>query len=298
MSDIQKTKFAPDALKSTGFMGFSNEEIQLIKESIVPPETSKEELKAFLVICAKKKLDPFQRQIYLIPRWDSRTNRNKMSPQTSIDGYRSIAARTGQYAGSDDVVFDTESAPSKATATVYRMVNGVRCAFTASVKYSEFFPGEKMGFMWKQKRSFMLGLAAERQALKKGFPEETSGLDGEEVDMFIPPPLSSVDRVYVQAASGIEEQGSAFVERPVIITKDPLIEETNELRAELINLLIGKDGKFKGKVKDAKDWILQSSGKTFDKLTAVECQELIAAQMKAEENHGDAYEGDEEEIFK
>jgi hypothetical protein len=109
-----------------------------------------------------------------VKRWNSQRGVFEFTAQTGIDGYRLTAERSGGYAGSDEPTFDNEEKPRKATVTVYRLVNGVRCPFTASARWDEFFPGEKQGFMWKKMPCVMLGKCAEAQALRKAFPAELS----------------------------------------------------------------------------------------------------------------------------
>ena len=171
------------------------EQVKLIKEQVAPKATD-EELQLFGMVCQKHNLDPFIKQVHCVHRWDSSAQKNRMTIQISIDGFRAIAARTGQYAGSDDPLFDNESNPKKATVTVYRMIDGVRCPFTATARWSEYFPGEKLGFMWKNKPCVMLGKCAEAQALRKAFPEDTSGL-------FVEEELQKEDRATVSSPSSI-----------------------------------------------------------------------------------------------
>lgn len=153
--------------------GYSDDQIALIKSTIAVGATDNE-LKLFLAVCKNHKLDPFTRQIYFIKR------SGKGTIQTSIDGFRALAGRTGEYAGNDDPVFDDEGSPKKATVTVWRMVNGVRCPFTATARWSQYYPGDAQGFMWKKMPHLMLGKVAEALALRKAFPEALSGLYSDE----------------------------------------------------------------------------------------------------------------------
>jgi hypothetical protein len=113
----------------------------------------------------------------------------KYTPVTSIDLMRIRAAETGEYAGSDDAVFTTDGLDrgaqllNTATVTVWRLVQGQRCAFTATARWSEYYPGDQGGHMWRKMPHTMLGKCAEALALRKGFPRQLAGLyASEELD--------------------------------------------------------------------------------------------------------------------
>ena len=86
-------------------MEFSSEQLDLIRRTIAA-EASDDELALFLYQAKRAGLDPLSRQIHLVGRYDRKAGRKVHTIQTSIDGYRLIADRTGRYAGSDDYRFD------------------------------------------------------------------------------------------------------------------------------------------------------------------------------------------------
>ena len=153
------------------------DQVELIKSQIAVNATD-DELKLFLHVANKSGLDPLARQIYFIKRG------GKMTIMTAIDGFRAIADRTGQYIGSSDPVFeDKGDIPIKATVTVNKVVAGVVGDFTATARWSEYYPGEAQGFMWNKMPHTMLGKCAEALALRKAFPAQLSGLyTGDEMD--------------------------------------------------------------------------------------------------------------------
>jgi phage recombination protein Bet len=144
-----------------------------------------EDVSIFLYTCKRTRLDPVIRQIYAVWRWNSTLSRNVMSIQTGIDGMRLVAQRTGEYAGQDDIVYEEKDGkPTKATCTLYRMVQGQKVSYSASARYSEYVQMvtnkektiTKPNTMWESKPFIMLGKCAEALALRKGFPNELSGI--------------------------------------------------------------------------------------------------------------------------
>ena len=145
-------------------------QVDLIKSQIAVGATN-DELDLFLHVADKSGLDPLSKQIYFIKR------SGKMTIQTAIDGFRSIADRTGQYISSEEPIFEEiGNNPVKATVSVGKVVQGVVGKFTASARWSEYYPGKSQGFMWDKMPHTMLGKCAEALALRKAFPSQLSGL--------------------------------------------------------------------------------------------------------------------------
>lgn len=146
------------------------------------------DLAVFLNQCQRTGLDPFARQIYMIGRWESRTNKTKFTIQASIDGLRIVAQRSGQYAGQTSVEYCGEdgqwrdvwvqnSAPVAARVGVYRI--GFAHPVFAVAYWREYAQtnrdGRLMG-LWGSHPLVMLGKCAEALALRKAFPHDLSGI--------------------------------------------------------------------------------------------------------------------------
>ena len=165
---------------------FSSEQIKLLAETVAKG-CDQNELAFFLQVAKLKRLDPFTGQIHCVKRWDSSAGREKIVIQTGIDGYRVTASRSGDLAGSDDPVYDTEDGehPNWAKVTVYRYGrNDERIPYTATARWSEYVQlvkdkqsGEfRPNSMWKKMPWLMLGKVGEALALRKAFPDELSGM--------------------------------------------------------------------------------------------------------------------------
>tara|TARA_R100001015_G_C4634354_1_gene200723 strand:- start:5183 stop:6013 length:831 start_codon:yes stop_codon:yes gene_type:complete len=162
---------------------FTAGEVQFIQDKF---RLNESHLGVFIEAAKRYNLNPIANQIY------PQVRQGKLSITTGIDGYRLVADRTGKYAGNDDPVYDNEESPKVATVTVYKIVSGNRCAFTASARWDQYFPGEKQGFMWKKMPHLMLGKCAEALALRKAFPAELSGIyTAEEMEQAGEPAVAS-----------------------------------------------------------------------------------------------------------
>lgn len=154
---------------------WSDERVAIIRR-MVAPNAPDDVFAAFIQLATSRNLDPITRQIYLI-NTGGRNGPAKWMTVISVDGYRSIAEQSGTYAGSDDVVFayadraagaTGPTVPETATCTVWKMVGGVRCPFTATVHYDEY--RQPNNPQWTTKPKTMLGKTAETHALRKAFP--------------------------------------------------------------------------------------------------------------------------------
>jgi phage recombination protein Bet len=163
------------------------EQLALIKQTIAKDATALE-LELFFYDCARRGVHPLDKLIHFTKRG------GKYTPVTSIDFMRSRAAATGDYAGQEDAIFagTVGTADFAATVCVYRFVHNQRCDFTATARWSEYKPDQ--AFMWAKMPHTMLGKCAEALALRKGFPQELSGLyEAAELEQAERQPVDQVD---------------------------------------------------------------------------------------------------------
>lgn len=159
---------------------FTDDQVNLIKKQIAPKATD-DELKLFLYQAKRTGLDPLTRQIYCIHRkakdqWGNWTE--KMTIQTSIDGFRVIAERTGDYGGQEEPEFiEKDGKIVCCKVPVFRFRGDQRYKASVGVAYwDEYVPKEGQDQMWRKMPHTMIAKVAEAVALRKAYPQDLSGL--------------------------------------------------------------------------------------------------------------------------
>jgi hypothetical protein len=105
-----------------------------------------------------------------------------MTIQVSIDGFRVIAERSGDYAGQDEpqYTYDANGKLESAKVTIYRFRGNNRYpAATAVAYWDEYCQRDYNGNptnMWAKMPRVMLAKVAEALALRKAYPQDLSGL--------------------------------------------------------------------------------------------------------------------------
>lgn len=169
---------------------------QVLIDTVFPGARTIEAVCMAIAYCQSRRLDIMKKPVHIVPVWSKQLNREVETVWPSIAEIRITASRTGAYAGKDATVFGptitrkfshthenkTEEVeldfPEWAQVTVYRLVQGVRCAFVgpkvfwmesyaSKSKWSEV-PNE----MWGDRRSGQIEKCAEAASLRAAFPEE------------------------------------------------------------------------------------------------------------------------------
>lgn len=159
----------------------TEEDVVLLRD-LIAKDTSPQEFSIFVKVCEATGLNPFAKQIYAIKRG------GRMTIQTSIDGFRLIAQRSGEYAGQAgpmwcgpdgewrDIWLEEDKPPFAAKVGVMR--SGFPEPLWATVRwksFAQYFNG-KLSDTWEKMPDLMLAKCAEAQALRRAFPQELSAL--------------------------------------------------------------------------------------------------------------------------
>ncbi len=157
-------------------------------EAIFPNATSVESVILALSYCRARKLDPFKRNVHIVPIWNKDLRRYVDTIWPGIGELRTTAFRTGEYAGrgattfGDDITKKVGSKemtfPEWAQVSVFRMVKGQRVEFSgprvywletyANIKRDDETPND----MWENRPRGQIDKCAEAAALRAAFPEE------------------------------------------------------------------------------------------------------------------------------
>jgi phage recombination protein Bet len=210
-------------------LAITQDQIRLIRSTVAKDATDAE-LELYLFDCRRRGVHPLDKLLHFSKRG------GKYTPIVSIDYMRQRAAATHECVGIDDAIFTgtPKHADFAATVTVWRFVQGMRCAFPATARWSEYKPDQD--FMWQRMPYLMLGKVAEALSLRRAFPAELSGLyERAELDQVdretgeigpapspapVPRPADVVHTVTVKILGIVKRQVKDGVQQKFVITTD------------------------------------------------------------------------------
>jgi len=169
------------------------------------------DLAVFMHYCQKTLLDPFSKQIYMIPRREKQGDQwvTKQTIQTGIDGFRVIrdrvCARLGvevEYEdtiwydadGREHTVWLSETPPTACRVVVLK--NGKR--FPAVLRTAAYMATDKNGnalAQWRTQPDHQIEKCCEAFALRRAFPNDLGGLYVDEEMGSAPAPAPQYQRV-------------------------------------------------------------------------------------------------------
>jgi phage recombination protein Bet len=184
-------------------------QVRIIRLSVARSCTDAE-FDHFIAVAERTGLDPLRRQISAIVVGASDPAKRTMAPLVTIDGLRAIAARSGDYRPMEDApILDFDAARKdegfnplglvRAEVKVWRRFGETWFPITGEAWWDEYAAiaesGEgarastaaqgdrriqRLASNWRRMGRVLLAKCAEAQALRRGWPEDLSGLYGEE----------------------------------------------------------------------------------------------------------------------
>lgn len=169
---------------------FSREEVDVIKNTIAPQGTTEAELGLFLQVCKKTGLDPFSRQIYFSEKKSQVNGQwvSKKTPETTIDGFRVIAERSGVYGGQrgpfwcgadgawKDVWLSPEFPSAAKVGIIRKDFDEPLWGVALFAEYAQKTRDGHVNSMWSKMAANQLAKCAEALGLRKAFPRDLSGM--------------------------------------------------------------------------------------------------------------------------
>lgn len=197
MSEIQVAPVGDNGDEITRVPVYSQEQVALLKSQVFK-DSNDDEFGYFMEICKGKRLNPFTKQIYAWKQKEKDKNGNvighKMLIVVGIDGLRTIAQRSREYAGGsrtewcgEDGVWKDVWLSDKYPAAARVFVRGKgdtepTIGVAHWYEYAKLWNGKATG-KWAEMPANMLAKCAEALALRKRFPDDLSGLySPEEID--------------------------------------------------------------------------------------------------------------------
>lgn len=160
----------------------------LIAMGAIPSDLPEDAFDAVKQAVERTQLDPFARQIWFQYRWSTEAGRRTLIPCATVDGMRLVVERTGNYAGQRGPeysgkannyewkdIWPYDEAPEFCRVAILR--HDFKEPLWAVIKVPEFKGNSPI---WRERPFHMVGVAAERVALRRAAPAELSGIYGED----------------------------------------------------------------------------------------------------------------------
>jgi len=196
-----KTRNLPMPLEAKQLYEVSEQSWRVLTEVTFPSAKTPEAIMMALDYCRTRKLDIFKKPVHVVPMWSAALGRSVETVWPSIMEIQTTASRTGLWAGMDRPVWGPDKTqtfsgrykddndqwqemsvqvtfPEWVAVTVYRLVNGRRCAFTEEVYWLEAYStaGGKYSqiptAMWIKRPKGQLAKCGKAASLRAAFPEE------------------------------------------------------------------------------------------------------------------------------
>ena len=177
-------------------------EWRVLVEQIFPNAKTVEAVTMALSYCRARNLDIYKKPVHVVPMWSSALGKMVETVWPGIAEIRTTAARTGEYAGIDEVQFgpmvertftgQTGSGnraetitkvvtfPEWASVVVYRFVKGQKIAFHTKIFWEETYASvgksDVPNDMWARRPRGQFDKCVEAAALRKAFPEEVGSM--------------------------------------------------------------------------------------------------------------------------
>lgn len=204
-------------------------------EAVFPNATTAESVILALSYCKARKLDPFKRNIHIVPIWNKDLQAMVDTVWPGIGELRTTAFRTGEYAGRAQTEFGPDvtktwgsgetaievTFPLWAQVSVYRMIKGQRVEFAGpQVYWLETYASRKDGSpndMWANRPRGQIDKCAEAAALRAAFPEECGGeYIPEEVQHSSPVNTLVIDAPKINRTEALADKLDALGEEPEV----------------------------------------------------------------------------------
>lgn len=159
--------------------------------AIFPNAQSADSIFLALSYCKSRNLDPFKRNVHIVPIWDSKKRQMVDTIWPGIGELRTTAFRTREYAGRGDTQFGPDitqmvgkieiTYPEWAQVKLFRLIQGNRVEFWGPrVYWIETYAvtsrdDDSPNTMWRDRPRGQLEKCAEAAALRAAFPEELGG---------------------------------------------------------------------------------------------------------------------------